>query len=219
MDAGKARPSHSHRGMQAVERGKAEDERMEQYLPTDKELLREMRRVRRKNKRKRLAWGLLIWSAIAAAAGWFVFNRYYTLAVVQGPGMSPAAESGSVVLCRRLETGQKPKQGDIVLFGQGKEWQLKRVAAVGGDQVALSSKGNLWINGAALKDYTGGGMDADLLQSPLTVPEGELFVLGDNYALSVDSRSSAFGTVPAEDVAGVVRCTLWPLYKLSNPFR
>ena len=51
MDAGKARPSHSHRGMQAVERGKAEDERMEQYLPTDKELLREMRRVRRKNKR------------------------------------------------------------------------------------------------------------------------------------------------------------------------
>ena len=33
--------------------------------------------------------------------------------------------------------------------------------AVGGDQVALSSKGNLWINGAALKDYTGGGMDAD----------------------------------------------------------
>ena len=192
---------------------------MEQFLPTDHDVLQEMRRVKRHNKRKRLLWGLLIWSAIAAAAGWYIFNRYYTLAVVNGPGMNDTLLSGSVVLCRRT-VGQAPKKGDVILFQHGTGWQIKRVAALAGDQIAMSQKGKLWINGKALEGYTTGtGADADLQRHPLTVPDGEVFVLGDAYGASVDSRSAAFGTVPVEDVIGVMEYTVWPLYRADNPFQ
>ena len=46
---------------------------MEIYHPQDEELIREMRRVRRSGKRKRILWGLLIGLVLSAAFGWFVF--------------------------------------------------------------------------------------------------------------------------------------------------
>ena len=49
---------------------------MEIYHPRDEELLREMRRVRRAAKRRRLIWGLVIWLVLSIAAGIFLFNRF-----------------------------------------------------------------------------------------------------------------------------------------------
>ena len=54
---------------------------MEIYHPKDEELLREMKRVRRVLKRKRLLWGLLIFVVLGAVFGWFVFHRYCAIAV------------------------------------------------------------------------------------------------------------------------------------------
>ena len=210
--------SASRRKCRPLQSGKAEDEQMEQLLLTEHDLLREMRRVRRQSKRKRLAWGLLIWTILAVAAGWYVFSRYYAVAVIKSPAMNDSVLSGSVVLCRRLN-GKAPAKGDVILFNQGRTWGLKRVAAKAGDLVALSQKGKLWINGEAVAGYEGGGLDEDLLMNPITVPEGQFFVLGDESAVSRDSRSSAFGTVAQEDVVGVLEYTIWPLFRASNPFQ
>lgn len=89
---------------------------MEIYHPRDEELLREMRRVRRSAKTKRLLWGLLISLALAVAAGIFVFNRYYQFAVMRGPAMADTLPSGSLVLVRRAEEGRKYTAGDILLY-------------------------------------------------------------------------------------------------------
>ena len=197
--------------------GGRERERMEIYHPEEKEVLREMRRVRRKAKRGRLAWGLLIWLALAAATGWFVFNRFYTLALVQGPAMGDTILSGSLVLCKR-NNGAQPQQGDIVLYEHGEEWQVKRVIALEGDRVVISRYGEVRINGRVLEeDYIyGQAADTGILARRVNVPDFALFVMGDNRSLSVDSRFNNFGTISEESVIATAKYVIWPLYRLGS---
>ena len=89
---------------------------MEIYHPKDEELLREMRRVRRSAKRKRLIWGFVIWLLLSIAAGIILFNRFYMLSVVQGPAMGDTLPAGSLVLVRRAEQGKSYEAGDILLY-------------------------------------------------------------------------------------------------------
>ena len=89
---------------------------MEIYHPKDEELLREMRRVRRSAKRKRLIWGFVIWLLLSIATGFFLFNRFYLLTVVEGPAMGDTLPAGSLVLVRRADGGENYTAGDILLY-------------------------------------------------------------------------------------------------------
>ena len=89
---------------------------MEIYHPNDDELLREMRRVRRSAKKKRLIWGLVIWLALSVAAGLFVFTRYYRIAVMQGPAMGDTLPAGTLVLVRKPDNNTAYVSGDIILY-------------------------------------------------------------------------------------------------------
>ncbi|MBR5961848.1 MAG: hypothetical protein IKZ98_12750 [Clostridia bacterium] len=89
---------------------------MEIYHPRDEELLREMKRVRRSDRRRRLSRGLAILLTLSIAVGLFVFHRYYQLAVAHGTGMGDTLPEGSLVLVRKPEAGQAYNAGDIILF-------------------------------------------------------------------------------------------------------
>lgn len=89
---------------------------MEIYHPRDEELIREMRRVRRSDRRKRLAWGLAILLILSIAAGLFVFHRYYQLAVIHGPAMGATLPEGTVVLVRKPEASHTYAAGDIIVY-------------------------------------------------------------------------------------------------------
>ena len=89
---------------------------MEIYHPRDEELLREMKRVRRSDRRKRLCRGLAILLILSIAAGLFVFNRYYFLAVTHGAAMGDTLPEGSLVLVRRQEPGKTYTAGDVLLY-------------------------------------------------------------------------------------------------------
>lgn len=190
---------------------------MEIYHPQDDELIREMRRVRRSGKRKRVLWGLLIGLVLTAAFGWFVFARFYTLTMYEGPGMSTAVPGGSLVLIKRGT--EEIAQGDIVLYETDEGWQMKRVIALPGDRVVVNPHGETRVNSDEIvaDTFAGRSEDTGITAFRLTVPEGEVFVQGDQLSLSVDSRYRDYGTVPLEKVAGKACYILWPLGRFGEP--
>ena len=190
---------------------------MEIYHPKDEELLREMKRVRRALKRKRVIAGLLVFLVLGCVFGWSVFNRYCTLAVLRGPAMGDTLADGSLVLVLR-GSGDEVRQGDIILYETGTGTQIKRIMAREGDQVIVSPYVHLRVNGVTLEEpeTTGRNMDAGIRTRRMTVEEGALFVEGDQLSLSVDSRYQDYETVRTENVIGKVRFVLWPMYRIGS---
>jgi signal peptidase I len=111
-----------------------------------------------------------------------------------------------------------PEQGDIVVFiypiDRSKDF-IKRVIAVGGDTIEIKDK-KIFINGAYYNDghgvYTDNLIFPRAIQprdnfGPVTVPEGALFVMGDNRDQSLDSRF--WGFVNLKDVLGKAFIIYW----------
>ena len=95
---------------------------------------------------------------------------------------------------------------------------VKRVIGVGGDRVVCcDKKGRVRVNGTALheKDYLKPGVQPSAITFDVKVPEGYLWVMGDNRPASADSRlhlgDPGGGFVPEEDVVGKVFAVVWPL--------
>ncbi len=130
--------------------------------------------------------------------------------VVPTASMAPTIEPGEHLAVRHgLFTGD-PEAGDVVLF-EAPDGQLmvKRVVAVGGESVGIRD-GRLVVDGTVQREpYT----DVDAIDSvyfgPVTVPQGHVFVLGDNRFGSEDSRK--FGALPLSAVQGEVLGVWWPL--------
>ena len=83
---------------------------------------------------------------------------------------------------------------------------MKRVIGLPGDEINLVN-GEVFVNGEHM-DYVDEYTAKHVYDYPQIVPEGELFVLGDNRRVSNDSRS--FGFVPETDVVGRAWIVYWP---------
>ena len=99
---------------------------------------------------------------------------------------------------------------------------VKRVIGVGGDTVACCDKrGRVTVNGTALheQDYLAAGERPSAITFEQKVPEGHLWVMGDNRSESADSRvhlgDPGGGFVPEENVVGKVFSVVWPLSHLK----
>ena len=143
------------------------------------------------------------------------------LASIMGPSR------GEVVMLRDpggwTETGSaSPGFGESVLAFLGlapsvsRDDLVMRVIGLGGDTVACCTKeGKISVNGVALNEpYLPLGMATDQVTFDVTVPDGSLFVMGDNRAASRDSRYHLdvnSGGVPTGSLLGRVGVVLWPL--------
>lgn len=156
----------------------------------------------------------------------FFFQSYK----VFGSSMVPTLHDGDRLIISKMgKTGAKvrgkdyqPKRGDIIVFvdPQRSDLQLiKRVIGLPGERVVVK-EGKLTVYNAenpnGFNPDTHGDYTADLPESSgendVTVPEGHLFVSGDNRAgsNSLDSRNE-LGTVPEELVIGTLQVRIWPL--------
>jgi signal peptidase I len=90
---------------------------------------------------------------------------------------------------------------------------IKRIIGLPGDSVAIKN-GKVFINNEEIyEEYlvveTFGDISVD------KIPEGKLFVMGDNRIVSLDSRSSEVGLVDIESVIGIARFRIWPLNRIN----
>ena len=129
---------------------------------------------------------------------------------VRGDSMLPNYTEGTRVIVQTL--GYQPTAGDVVVIDATHtnldEFVIKRIIATEGQTVDFDAFGTVLVDGqpldesAYLSDAATYSYDFEF---PQTVPEGCVFVLGDNRGASTDSRSSDLGMVDARYVIGKVQ--------------
>ncbi len=153
--------------------------------------------------------------AAALAAVLTLLGQVYVLLVfpVASRSMAPTLIPEDFVLVNRLAYHMRsPRRGDLIAFRYpqaGEQIFLKRIIAVSGDTIEARN-GQLWVDGAPLRT-PGTQLPSETATAPASLPwrlpRGELFVLGDNPATSLDSRF--WGTVKLNDVVGKATLICW----------
>lgn len=111
----------------------------------------------------------------------------------------------------------------IGLYAEEKDL-IKRVIAVGGDTVSCKEGGKVILNGKTLEEssyiYPGSSPCGDKPFGPITIPEGSIWVMGDNRQNSLDSRFHqnlpGGGTVPNDKVVGRAVVVAWPVTRWAT---
>jgi len=140
--------------------------------------------------------------AVIVGSALLIFTFVYGLHRGADPGMNPSVKDGDLVIYYRLN--KKYHAGDLVLLPfQGKS-QVRRVIATAGDTVDINGEG-LVINGALQQERNINSHTqryAEGTAFPLTLREGQVFVLGDARENAADSR--LYGPVNIKDTQGTV---------------
>ena len=179
-----------------------------------------------KGKDKASSFALPIVLAIAVVA--VILVRMYVVEpyIIPSESMDPTIEVGDMILGEKLSLkSEEPKRGDIVFFknpdpDSGHGVLVKRVVAVGGQTVDLRY-GKVYIDGVEEKGGHAHGMSMPLeeryletdVSFPYTVPEGYIWVMGDNRENSLDSRS--FGAIPIDTVYAESWIRYWPFNRIG----
>ncbi len=176
-------------------------------------------------KKSGLAEALFDWITsviIAVIFLCFVFTFIARPVKVDGDSMLPTLQDGNWLIVSAFET--KPEQGEIVIVTQPNDTSkggpvVKRVIAVGGQTVDIDfEKGIVYVDDEALdepyiREKTHRSFDVEF---PLTVPDGYLFVMGDNRNNSLDSRSTRIGLIDERYVLGSCLFRAYPFGEIED---
>ncbi len=177
-------------------------------------------------KKTDTAGDLFDWLEIFVAALTAVFLLFLfvgRVAVVDGSSMLPTLKTGEGLLVQ--EAFYKPTKGDIVVCQSavyGFKPLVKRVIAVGGDTIRIDwATWTVYINDEALEEpyvnyISGVEMRKWAYGDSLTVPDGYVFVMGDNRNGSTDSRSKLIGLIDERLVLGKVVFRYSPLSEFGK---
>lgn len=174
-------------------------------------------------EQNRKLWGIVYDAAATLETAVIILMLFFSLvfrpAVVIGNSMFPNFSGGDRVACVHSFFGYE--RGDVVIISHATrkdESVIKRVIAVGGDTVDIDFyKGTVSVNGQVLDEpYVGTPTNLSYdMTFPVTVPEGKLFVLGDNRNDSIDSRSTDIGFINENKVLGKVVFRFYPFNKIG----
>ena len=153
---------------------------------------------------------------VAIVALCAVFTFVLRPVKVVGESMLPTLNGGDWLLLSAFDAN--PEYGEIIVSTQPNhtssgEPVIKRVIATGGQTVDIDfARGIVSVDGVELnepyvKDLTHRSFDVDF---PLTVPEGTVFVMGDNRNDSLDSRTTRIGFIDEDYILGSVKMRIFP---------
>ncbi len=159
-----------------------------------------------------LEWYEALISAVVILV--LVFSFALRIIQVEGESMEKTLYQGQRLIV--WGAGYTPERGDVVIVDSYTSYGrplVKRVIALGGDTVDIDfDTGTVQVNGEVLEEPylsepTWLSYDVDF---PITVPEGTVFLMGDNRNNSLDSRSSKVGCIDNRDILGKVLLRFMP---------
>ncbi len=149
-----------------------------------------------------------------------LFIFFIRIIDVSGTSMNPTLLNGDKMLVSDLF--YRPKAGDVVVFKTDNydpdKALVKRIIATEGQEINIDfENGIVYVNGDPIQeDYINELTNTKLdFIGPQTVPEGCVFVMGDNRNASTDSRKKEIGMVDERMILGRVYCVIFPLTELG----
>ncbi len=179
-------------------------------IPTLEQLQAERDRLRYKRRYARTLRTTLYALIVVAAAAVLVATLWMPVLQIYGSSMAPTLTDGDIVVCLKSDEFQT---GDLVAFYYGNKLLVKRVICGPGDWVDIDDDGSVYVNNKPIDEpyIHQKALGESDLQYPYQVPDERWFLMGDNRAISVDSRSTQVGCVAQEQIVGRITFRIWPL--------
>lgn len=173
---------------------------------------------RRKSNQNIVEWYEALIFALAFLV--LLFTFVVRVVAVNGSSMVPTLNSGDRLLVQsslfQVERGNVVVIDSYIDYGKP---LVKRVIAVGGDRVDINAEtGEVFANGQLLDEpyIAEATRQKGDMEFPLTVPEGYLFVMGDNRMHSTDSRYQDIGFIDERDILGQVLYRIYPFSAIGS---
>lgn len=183
-------------------------------LPSEDDVKAERKRLKYRRRfiitLRTTVYALTVIAAIAV----LLATLFLPVLQVSGSSMEPTLSDDDIILLIKTDN---LSTGDLIGFYYQNKLLLKRVIGVAGDVIDIDEEGNVTVNGELLDEpyvtnKSIGECDIDL---PYQVPENRVFVMGDNRATSIDSRSSVIGCIEEDQIVGKVLIRIYPFKKIS----
>ena len=188
--------------------------RKKRRLPTVEQLEAEITREEQRSRFGNTARSTIYILITVAAAAILTATLFFPVLKIYGNSMVPTLDEGEIVVSLK---NSDFTTGDVIAFYYNNKVLVKRVICGPGDWIDIREDGSVVVNGSLidepyLEEKNYGICDLEL---PYQVPEGQYFVMGDDRAVSVDSRSTVVGCVSKEQVVGRILLCVWPLEKFG----
>lgn len=183
-----------------------QDSKPEEIVPED--VAAERERLEYRQKLRRVLSSTISALIVVAAIAVLLSSLLLPVIQVSGDSMEPTMSDGDILLLKKTH---KFRYGDLCCVAWQNKLLLKRVIAIGGDEVSISEDGTVTVNDEVLDEpyVINKSLGECDIEFPYTVPEGALFVLGDRRDTSIDSRNTVIGSVGDEQMVGEVIFRIW----------
>ncbi len=182
----------------------------EQELPKLDILKKELRRERYKRRFRKVLRRTVDALIVVAAVAAIIATLLLPVLEIAGTSMQPTLNDGEIVLLVKTD---KLETGDLCAFYYSNKILIKRVIATPSDYLWIESDGTVFLNGVQMQEpyLTEKALGECDISFPYQVPENAYFMMGDQRATSIDSRSSVIGCIASDHIIGKIVCKFWPL--------
>ena len=183
--------------------------------PSVADLEKELYRLNYKKRFRSVLRSTFFTLVVVAAVAVLIATLWMPVLRIYGVSMAPTLDDGSIVVSMKES---KFKSGEIVAFYYNNNILVKRVVASAGDWVNIDADGNIYVNDVMLDEpYIEEKSFGDCnIELPYQVPEGRIFVVGDNRSVSIDSRNKAVGCIAEEQLVGKLVFKVWPMSEVGK---